>query len=91
MLPAHMVGEAGPEYYLPESKLIAAVQKGVRGRGGDGTLAGAPGVSYAITVNGPIFQTTAALTDGMIREKSRVFFDEMENQARIRGRRLTNG
>jgi hypothetical protein len=91
MLPAHMVGEAGPEYYLPETKLVAAVQKGVRGRASDGTLAGAPGVSYAITVNGPIFQTTAALTDGMIREKSRVFFDEMENQARIRGRRLTNG
>jgi hypothetical protein len=88
MLPAGaIVGEAGPEFILPERKLEAAIDRALGGRRGrSDTLAGP--VTYAFNIQGPVLATTAALTDDMISSAANRLFREMENQARLRGRRL---
>lgn len=84
LLPAHVVGEGGPEYYLPEAKLERTLERVIVRERGDGV--GGGGVSIAISP-GAVVINAQTLDERVVQRAGSLLWREIENQARIRGRR----
>ena len=83
MLPPHVVGEGGPEYYLPEAKLERTLERVIvkeRTAGGEGIVFGSGAISVVINAQ--------TLDERVVQRAGGLLWREIEAQARIRGRRL---
>jgi hypothetical protein len=67
MLPAHMVGEAGPEYYLPERMLEKTIERVVTNEGGGGAKGEMRGFMFVHFAGGNDGRLAAAVAVGAMR------------------------